>query len=114
MTALSRKNSDMAADGWVVMTVRLPDAAPLDRRRCAERSLLIGSIDAWLQHNHHAVALPNADDGIRGDTICVGFRQDQIDAAFAYRVFCGKLGLAPTLKQFRVEPNRCRRTTPPA
>ena len=114
MTALSRNKSDMAADGWVVMTVRLPDAAPLDRRRCVERGLLIGSIDAWLQHHHHAVALPNAGDGMRGDTICVGFRQDQIDTAFAYRVFCGKLGLAPTLKQFRVEPNRCRRTTPPA
>ncbi|MDP6345372.1 MAG: hypothetical protein QF578_09025 [Alphaproteobacteria bacterium] len=98
---------------WIVMALHLPPAQPGDRRRTQERALLIRAIDSWLAHHHHAVALPDAEDGARGDSICVAFRREQADAAMAFRVFCGRLGLTATLKQFRVRPNRCRRTTPP-
>ena len=104
---------DGPADGWLVMTVRLPRVARLDRGRTQERQLLIGAIDRWLRRHHRAVRLPDAEDGRRGDVVAVAFRTTDAETGLAWRVFCGELGLSPSLTQTRVLPNRCPRTTPP-
>jgi len=114
MVAVQHRIAEPPHDLWTIITVALPPVVPFDRRRGRERGLLIRTLDAWLRHHHHAVAMPDAEVAARGDTVCVGFRREQAEAALAYRMLCGSLGLTPTLKQFRVAPNRCPRTLPPA
>jgi|GEM_PF-3376588 len=113
MVAVQRDIAVGSETLWTIMAVNLPPVLTGDRHRARERALLIRTLDSWLRHHHHGVAMPAADDAARGDTVCVGFRREQAETALAFRMLCGSLGLTPTLKQFRVAPNRCPRTSPP-
>lgn len=97
---------------WTVLVTTLPPLSGGDRRALDRRARLLQRIDDWLRRHHHTVALPAADSDARGRTVCVSFRRDEAATALAWRHFCGELGLSARLKQFRVRPNRCARTTP--
>jgi hypothetical protein len=102
-----------SVDAWFVIITTLPQARPGNPNQVASRGTAIRSIADWLDLHHHPVSLPNANDGRRGDVICVSFRRSEAPRALAYRTFCGELGLAASLRQFKVVANGCGRTTPP-
>lgn len=113
MSRAKSGNAAVRADAWFVITTTLPQARHSARDDAASRRKLIRSIADWLDRHHHPVSLPNADDGRRSDVICVSFRRSEAPRALAYRSFCGELGLAASMRQFKVVANTCDRTTPP-
>jgi hypothetical protein len=105
--------SEVADDGWLLVTVGLPPAGPDGGRNDQVRGLLLQVLQEWLAARHRVPALlPGARGRRNSDAITVGFRFDEAETALAFRGFCQGLGVIPSLAQSRVRPNRCPRTTP--
>lgn len=98
---------------WVLITVRLPALVPGSRLNLKARAVLAETLERWLKQNGWQGAIAGPDGQPRSDAVTVSFAQDRAETALAFRTLCRDLGLAASLKQFRVQPNRCERTTPP-
>ncbi len=112
MPAAKATSAAPAVRHWTVLVLDLPALAGDRRAARADRAALLRRIDEWLRAHRHPVALPAPDSDRRGTTVCVGFRREEAATALAWRHFCGTLGLSARLRQFRVHPNRCPRTSP--
>ena len=105
--------AEPAAEYWVLISLRLPAAVPGSRLNAKARALLAQTLERWLKQHGWQGVIAGPDGLPRSDAVNVSFRQDRSETALAFRTLCRDLGLQSTMKQFRVHPNRCERTTPP-
>jgi hypothetical protein len=89
------------SEGWQIIVVRVPDAAS---QAGARRKL--EAMERWLAEHHRPVALFNADGRPRSETVCLALPLEQSDRALAWRTFCGEIGLAGHMVQWRAAPYR--------
>jgi hypothetical protein len=100
-------------DGWLLISLTLPPADHRGGRNDGVRALLLHVLREWLAEHHQVPALlPGAGTRRQHDVITVGFRAEQAETALAFRRLCHGLGLGEELRQWRVQPNHCPRTTP--
>ena len=71
------------------------------------------ALEAWLARNHRPVALFRADGRPRSETVCLAVPADLPEKALAWRSFCGDLGVAAGMVQWRTAPYAPARPQPP-
>ena len=103
----------MPPEYWLMITLRLPARVPGSRLNAKARTVAARALQSWLAARGWPGAICGPDGEPRSDAVNVSFRPEQAEDALAFRTLCRDLGLAATVKQFRLHPNRCERTTPP-
>ncbi|MBX3578411.1 MAG: hypothetical protein KF723_14500 [Rhizobiaceae bacterium] len=78
------------------MVVRVPLASDYEGGLRTLRAL-----EHWLAEHHRPVALFRADGRPRSDVVCVAVPEDRPEQALAWRTFCGELGVARGMVQWR-------------
>jgi hypothetical protein len=82
--------------GWRTMVVRVPLC---DDYEGGIRTLR--ALEGWLAEHHRQTALFRADGRPRSDVVCLAVPEDEPEKAFAWRTFCGTLGVADGMVQWR-------------
>jgi hypothetical protein len=99
--------------GWVHAWVRVPlGPSPWDERT-REGVRRLREIERWLAQNHRPLALFDRYGRPKSEVVSVLFPVSRPAVTLQFRQLCFALGLSETLKQGRVVPTGCDRTTPP-
>lgn len=87
---------DRSRREWLAIAVRVKlGEGDRDIRR-------MRALERWLAHNHTPRALFNPDGRPRSEVVCLAVPAGQSEKALAFRAFCGGLGLAGSLVQWRI------------
>ena len=71
------------------------------------------AMERWLATHHTPVALFRADGRPRSNVVCLAVPADLPEKALAFRTFCGELGVASGMVQWRTAAYRPMPVRPP-